>query len=118
MIVFLLLVIITILLFGSSVVLRGIGMVLGFIALMFAVVVGISIAEQVPAWLWWTIGLVVGGGIAAIFALDARQQAKLRRDLADSRFHAGKQLHLFGRQYRGDVQGAGRSVFHDGRQPG
>lgn len=82
MIVFLLLVIIAILLFGSSVVLRGIGMVLGFIALFFAVIVGIMVAEQVPAWLWWTIGLFVGGGVTSILVLDVRQHAKLRRDIA------------------------------------
>jgi uncharacterized membrane protein YccC len=83
MVVFLLLVIIAILLFGSSAVLGAIGWVLGAIVLVIAVALGASVAAQVPAWLWWTLGLLIGGAILALYLWDARQKKQLRRRLAE-----------------------------------
>lgn len=83
MVVFLLLVIIAILLFGSSAVLGAIGWVLGAIVLVIAVALGASAAAQVPAWLWWTIGLLIGGAILGLYLWDERQKEQLRRRLAE-----------------------------------
>jgi len=83
MIVFLLLVIIAILLFGSSAVLGAIGWVLGAIVLVIAVALGASAAAQVPAWLWWTLGLLIGGAILALYLWVEHQKGQLRRQLAE-----------------------------------
>lgn len=83
MVVFLLLVIIAILLFGSSAVLGAIGWVLGAIVLVIAVALGASAAAQVPAWLWWTLGLLIGGAILGLYLWDERQKEQLRRRLAE-----------------------------------
>ena len=83
MILFLLLVIVAILLFGASAVIGAAGRILGFIALLAALFVAVLIAKEVPAWFWWTCGIVVGGGILALSILYQIEQAKLRRDLAD-----------------------------------
>lgn len=83
MIVFLLLVIIAILLFGSSAVLGVIGWVLGAIVLVIAVALGASAAAQVPEWLWWTLGLLIGGGILALYLWAEHQKGQLRRQIAD-----------------------------------
>ena len=83
MVVFLLLVIIAILLFGSSAVLGAIGWVLGAIVLVIAVALGASAAAQVPAWLWWTLGLLIGGAILGLYLWDERQKEQLRQRLAE-----------------------------------
>jgi hypothetical protein len=83
MVIFLLLVIIAILLFGSSAVLGAIGWVLGAIVLVFAVALGASAAAQVPAWVWWSLGLLIGGSILGLYLWDERQKAHLRRQLAE-----------------------------------
>ena len=84
MIVFLLLTIIAILLFGSSAVLGAIGFVLGAIVLVIAVAFGASAAAQVPAEVWWTLGLVVAGVIFALYIWDVRQKEHLRQAHAET----------------------------------
>ena len=51
------------------------------IVLAIAIAVGVNIAEQIPSWLWWALGLSVGGAIAILFMLAAYEQAKLRKDI-------------------------------------
>jgi ABC-type multidrug transport system fused ATPase/permease subunit len=83
MIIFLLLVIIAILLFGSSAVLGVIGFVLGFIVLVFALTLGASALATVPAWGWWTMAVVVGGPLIYFVIVESRKEQRLRRTLAD-----------------------------------
>lgn len=83
MIIFLLLVIIAILLFGSSAVLGVIGFVLGFIVLVIALTLGASILATVPTWAWWATAVVVGGPVIYLFTVEARKHERLQRELAD-----------------------------------
>lgn len=115
MIVFLLLVIIAILLFGAGAVRGAIGSILAGAALLIGLMYLIVAAQQIPAWVWWTIGIVIVGGVGAIYALDARTQAKLKRDIADINRRGEIELAQIAERHARDMERLGRSniKFHN-----
>jgi len=119
-IVFLLLVIIAIMLFGSSAVLGVVGFVLGFIVLVIALSIGASVIASVPAWAWWTIAVVVGGPIIYLVTVESRKQQRLQRELADLTAQADEARQRYEAVKRGGisglppVRGIGKTFYNDG----
>lgn len=105
MIVFLLLVIIAIMLFGSSAVLGVVGFVLGFIVLVIALSIGASVIASVPAWAWWTIAVVVAVPVIYLIAVEAPRQKRLQRELADATASYEKAMAHYEAVKRGDLTG-------------
>lgn len=101
MIVFLLLVIIAILLFGASRVIGAVGALLGFIVLAVAVSLGVSIAAQIPVWVWWVFG-AAGLGLVVWMVCESNKQAELQREYQKAKQAADEAQRRYEALTRGD----------------